>query len=443
MAAGMISPPPLSNIPTPDPADLAPPAVQPGAAPIASQPASGTGAAPLDPAAPPPPPQAAGASGPLTPPSQTPAGKSLVQAQPPEPPKFDPKKLAKVQTTLDLLNAMVPKSRTDYMGWWEKQHGDIDQRYNQLQQQLGARPADDQPTSKKEKFAQLLEFGLHLMKNSAAPSTDQGAVLEGTLSNSIEQGQQAHQQAIQQGQQQYDANSNAIEKAREADQKQIGTPIQAMNAQSAADKAQAGGLKDTAAAAQSVDKMLSPSPTLLGAPTYAVGPDGKTLGTLVRGSDGTSKWQPVVGIDGKPFAGRVLGRSTGSGVAGAGSTTQIKNEQYLEKVMGLTPALASQIAFKVKTNNPAADHLSVYKSVLGATDDPGLAKAAADRYVVDSYGAGALTRVAQPLIQGAPPQSALAGLVPGQPRYFGPKGTWTIDAHGNPKRLDTPQPVLR
>src|SRR5579864_770762 len=162
--------------------------------------------------------------------------------------KFKPDKLSKAQTTLDVLNAATASSRKDYMDWWEKQHGDIDDRYDHLKSQLGARPSDDEPQTKKEKFAALLEFGLHLMKNSAPASTNQGAVLSSTLSDEHDANAKQHQADIQGRQAAYDTQANAIESAREKEQQGIGTPAQAMKASSDQAKGDAGAVKDQASA---------------------------------------------------------------------------------------------------------------------------------------------------------------------------------------------------
>ena len=421
-------------------ANLVPPSVQAGAAPIAEDdPAQAPGAVaapgvpPLSGAAPAP-------GAPLTPPAAAPGAKPQIQTGPATPPQYDPQKLSKAQTPLDLLNAMRPKSRSSYMDWWEQQHGDINQRYDALKAQLGERPADDQPQSKKEKLAELLQFGLHLMKNSAQPTSNQGAVLTGTLADTIDSAQQQHQAAIGQQQQQYDAKANAIENARAADLKGIGTPAQAQAQQTKNDLADATELKDTGAALKDVTQANSPSAAILGPPTYVTGKDG-SLGTIVRDGSGKAHVEPVTGIDGKPFSGRVLGRSAGSGIE-HGDTAQIRNERYLQGVLGLDPSTAATVAFHAKTGNANADHMSIYRSVMSATmGDQGKAKRAADQYILDNYGAAGLAGMNQPLVPDVPPPAVLAGLRPGVVRDFGSKGAWTIGIDGKPKRVNrTPAP---
>lgn len=349
--------------------------------------------------------------------------------------KFNPDKLKKAQTTLDVLNAATATSRREYMTWWEKQHGAIDDKYDHLRTQLGARPSDDEPQTKKEKFAALLEFGLHLMKNSAQASTNQGAILSGTLADEHDTAAKQHQADIAGRQSAYDTQANAIESARAEEQKGIGTPAQAMKAsadeaKSGAEttRAQAAGLKDLSSAEET-------KASSLGVPTYAVGPGG-VIHSIVRDADGHAHAEAVTGIDGKPFQGRVLGREAGSGIDKSNqSTAAMRNHKYLTDVLGLDQDTAARVAFKVKSGNPDADHAAIYRSVMSATmGDDEKAKRVADQYVLDNYGAGALTRAHAPLVssKNAPPPEALKGLDRGHVRDFGPKGKWTVGIDGKP-----------
>jgi hypothetical protein len=365
-------------------------------------------------------------------------GKKQIQTGPAKPPEYDPKKLSKVQTTLDLLNAMKPASRTDYMDWWEKQHGDINDRYDTMKTQLGARPSDDEPQSKKEKFAALLEFGLHLMKNSAPASTNQGAVLAGTLSDSVDSANQAHAANVKGQQDKYDASANAIESARADDLKGIGTPAGAMKEQADLTRQESENVKDRAGAFKDLTSATTEKDAARGPATYSTGEDGN-LHSIERGDDGNVVAKPVLGIDGKPYRGRVLGRATGSGVEQK-DTAQIRNYKYLTNVLGVDENTANDIAFRAKSGDPGKDHKDVYKSVLSSTmGDTDKAKTAADQYVIDNYGAGALTRATAPKVPrqpdqrpNTPPPEAMQGVTPGVVRDFGAKGRWTVDIQGNP-----------
>lgn len=441
MAAGTIAPP--------DPTDMATPTMPPiqGApAPLAqaspSQAASpGAGASPVAPQA-----QPTGLPG------AAPAQPNAVTNQPQKgqintgpTAEFDPKKLAKVKTTLDLLNAMKPASRTDYMDWWEKQHGDINDKYDNLKQQIGARPSDDEPQTKKEKFAALLEFGLHLMKNSAGAvgSSNQAAPLANALSDTVHDQQATHQANIAAKQKTYDTNANAIEDARSEELKGIGTPAAAMKEQADQNHQDSENLKDTASAYKDVSSTLDEDEKHPEPATYSTGQDGH-LYSIGRDANGNPQAKPVLGIDGKPYQGQVLGRATGSGVAQK-DTAQIRNYKYLTGVLGMDENSANSVAFKAKSGNAMQDHKDVYKSIMSATmGDTDKAKTGADQYIIDNYGAGALSRATAPMVPpqkpgggaiGAPPPQALQGLKPGTVRDFGTKGKWTTDIEGNPVRV--------
>lgn len=364
--------------------------------------------------------------------------KGEIQTGPAVQPEYDAKKLARAKTTLDLLDAMKPKSRTDYMDWWQKQHGDIDDKYDNLKSQLGARPSDDEPQTKKEKFAALLEFGLHLMKNSAQATTNQGAVLSGTLSDEHDAMTKAHATKVAGEQSDYDAQSQAIDSARAKEQAGIGTPAAAMKQQGESDKDAAAELKDTATAFKDVDYATTERASAEGPATYAVGPGG-VIHSIVRDADGKAHAEVVTGIDGKPFAGRVLGRSTGSGVdASEKDPAAVRTHKYMTNVLGMDPDVAAKIAFHAKSGDPTTDHSAVFRSVMNATmGDDEKAKRVADQYILDTYGAGALARATSPIAQtpGTPPPRALDGLKPGMVRDFGPNGKWTLGIDGRPVRV--------
>jgi hypothetical protein len=427
MAAGTIAPD-TDAFDNPAPPTLGPTAGAP--APIAGTPSQ--------PAAP-----GAGATPPLSGPP-TPGGiatSSNGKGEIPTPNvklKFDNDKLAKAQTTLDVLNAATATSRQKYMDWWQKTHGDIDEKYDNMKQQLGARPSDDEPQTQKEKFAALLEFGLHLMKNSAAATTNQGAVTTSTLSDEHDAMDKAHQDNIANSQKDYDTQAQGIEDQRNKEQAGIGTPAQAMKAssdQAATDaktvKAQTGALKDI----NDVDTIKQSS---LGAPTYATGPGG-VIHSIARDADGTAHATPVTGIDGKPFAGKVLGKEAGSGIdKSSQDPAAVRTYKYATSVVGISPEVAKGILGIKASGNPNADHASVYKSVMSATlGDTEKAKRVADQYVLDSYGAGALAKANAPAVPDQPPATALTGLKPGDGKMldFGAKGKWTLGIDGKPLKV--------
>jgi hypothetical protein len=419
MAAGTIAPD--IDMPTPTPANM--PAAPPGAQASPSQPAA-PGAAPL-PGAP--------APGGIA------QGTGNTKGEIPTPTvklKFDePNKLAKANTTLEVLNAATADSRKQYMSWWEKTHGDIDAKFDNMRTQLGARPSDDEPQSKKEKFAALLEFGLHLMKNSAAPSQNQGAVLSGTLSDEHDAAAKAHQDKIAGAQKDYDTAAAGVETQRDAAQKGIGTPAQAMKASSDEAKADSAGVKDQSAALKNINDVNTTKAATMGAPTYAVD-SHNTLHILSRDEDGKGATAVPVksGIDGKPFQGHVLGREAGSGID-KGDPAAVRTYKYATNVLGIEPEKATKILGFKPSGNADADHTSVYKSALAESLDEKTAQRAADQYVTNKYGAGALDKLNAPLIPDAPPPAALQGLERGKVRHFGAKGDWTLGIDGKPLRV--------
>lgn len=367
---------------------------------------------------------------------QPPPQKGQIATGPETQPEYDAKRLAKANTTLDILNAMKPKSRGEYMSWWEKQHGDIDAKYDHLQSQLGDRPADEQPTTKKEKFAQLLEFGLHLMKNSARATSNQGAVLTDTLADSIHQGQQTHQAGIQQQQGDYDAKANAIEQGRRREQAGIGTPESAMKGQETADKDETSELKDTAGAFKSVSTALADKQTAAGQPQYATGPDGG-IQALTRDENGNVVAKPVTGIDGKPFKGRVLGREAGSGID-KGDPAAVRTYKYATGVLSIDPNVAAPILGVKPSGNPLRDHTSIYKSLLTATmGDTEKSQRAADQYVLDNYGAAGLNRARQTQtpVPVMPPSPALAQIKAHKITTFANGEKWTRGIDGKPHQI--------
>ncbi len=421
MAAGTLPDLPDQQTPSMPPIQGAPPAAA---------------ASPSQPAAP-----GAGATPPLGQPAQGGIAQGTGQAKGEVPTpevqlKFKPDKLAKANTTLEVLNAATAQSRKDYMDWWQKQHGDIDEKYDHLKAQIGARPSDDEPQSKKEKFAALLEFGLHLMKASSGASTNQGAVLTGTLSDEHEAMTKAHQGKVQAEQGAYDTQANAIENARAKEQAGIGTPAAAMKASSDEARTSAQTTQAQTSSLKNLADAGSTKASTLGAPTYAAGPDG-TIHAIVRDDDGKAHAEPVTGIDGKPFKGRVLGRTTGSGIDKSGQDpAAVRTYKYATQVMGMDKNVAAPILGVKPSGNAIKDHTAVYKAVLSTTmGDEKAARRVADQYTLDNYGAGAVAKANAPPIANAPPPQALQGLKPGMVRDFGGNGKWTVGIDGKPRQI--------
>lgn len=346
--------------------------------------------------------------------------------------KFNEEKLKKAQTTLEVLNAATAQSRKEYMDSWEKTHGNIDQKYDNMKAQLGARPGDDEPQTKKEKFASLLEFGLHLMQKSATPTPNQGAVLSGTLSDETAAMGKRHQDSIAKAQGDYDAQAQAIETARTGAKKDADSAMKASSDQALSD---AKTTREESTALKNINDVDTTKQSSLGAATYATGPGG-VIHALVRDADGHAHAEPIMGIDGKPFKGKVLGREAGSGIDKSNQDpAAVRTHKYMVNVLGIDPETAAQVAFKPKTGDAIKDHAAVFKSVMGATMDDSQAKRVADQYILDQYGAGGLAKATAPMIPDRPPAAALKGLQPGNVRDFGAKGKWTVGIDGKPIKV--------
>jgi hypothetical protein len=246
----------------------------------------------------------------------------------------------------------------------------------------------------------------------------------------------AHQDKIAKGQSDYDAQAGAIETARDKAQAGIGTPAAAMKAGADEAKTDAQTVKQQTGALKDLADADTTKASTMGAPTYATGPDG-AIHAIVRDADGHAHAEPVTGIDGKPFVGRVLGRSAGSGIdKSSQDPAAVRTHKYMVHVLGMDPDTAAKVAFKPKTGSIDADHAAIYKSVMTATlGDDEKAKRVADQYILDQYGAGAVQKAHAPLVDKTPPTPALQGLKPGMVRDFGANGKWTIGIDGNPRRI--------
>jgi hypothetical protein len=149
------------------------------------------------------------------------------------PPGFDhaadPKKIEKANTIGDLMDAVTPKKRSEYMDWWEQQYGSINQKFDSLSQELGHRPDKNKAMSREDKFRMLMEFGINMIRNSDPRSgtgtTGGNLALSGAQAIQQQEGERAQEAA------QYDAKSAQIEQQRQVATKNLGTRGQAMQAE--------------------------------------------------------------------------------------------------------------------------------------------------------------------------------------------------------------------
>lgn len=158
-------------------------------------------------------------------PQMQPAG-----ASPDFQPKFNEKKLEGAKTFVDVLQAMKPGSRSEYMDWWEGQYGSINAKWDALQSELGQRPDPKGKLSRKEKFELLMEFGLELMRASQ-PGQDQGGGATTAAYNAVRNTQAGRQR----DQQNWDIKNQLLTQGRQKDLAAIGNRGQAMVGQSKMD----------------------------------------------------------------------------------------------------------------------------------------------------------------------------------------------------------------
>jgi len=366
--------------------------------------------------------------------------------------KYDPEKLKNAQNTLDVLDAMRPKSRGEYMSAWEKQYGAINDHFDNLQQQLGTRPTDE-GMSKKEKFAALLEFGLHLMKNSAAPSQNQGGVLVGTLSDSIDGMNSKHQALVGGEQSAYDTKQQAINSGRAGELKALGTLPTAIDKQSQVDYRGAQAAKDNAGAIKDLNG---------GNPMIVVDDKGQQW----EKQGGEDAWKKSVGIDGKPIT-----RPIGTGSRGGSAHTSVYEESLHEYDKrnplseGASPQEKSDhdkaaLAYAKgkttidsnlyeKARGLALRSVGSRSTYPGTNDeyDRELRSETADTY--DRIAGGSPNNMGGPRTPAVisphaaapvtpPAPAALMGLKPGFQRHMSDGSVWTIGIDGKPHNLRPP-----
>lgn len=152
---------------------------------------------------------------------------------------FDPEipkeKLKDIKTSDDLINAMPDKRANEYLDWWEKQNGEINDKYDQLSKQFDIK--DDKRMSRKEKFGLLMQFGLHLMRNSA--SDRYGGDLGSALGTSASDTVQDYQRGVATREYKRQGNLKDLEAHRTRDMEKIGTHGDAIMRQSELDERQA------------------------------------------------------------------------------------------------------------------------------------------------------------------------------------------------------------
>jgi hypothetical protein len=319
-------------------------------------------------------------------------------AQPDFKPEFDDLEGAK--SFGDVMKAMKPASRSEYMDWWEGQYGSINTKWDALQSELGQRPDPKGKLSRKEKFQLLMEFGLELMRASQ-PGQDQGGGATTAAYNAVR-----NTQAERKGDQRdFDVKTQLIQQGRQRDLTQIGNRGQAMAAQSKMETDLTTRAKNEAIANRPQKK--------------------QTLATDQGVMDISGDKPQRMTIDGQPLTNLKVGKSGGR-VPDTRPAEQKKYEHLL--TLKVPPEVARRIAYRQTSGNPLKDRKDVYNAVVRANGgDTEAATAAAQEFVDTSYGPGAMDAARTPEIDqtAGPPkistQEEYANL-PAGTEYVAPDG---------------------
>lgn len=318
------------------------------AAPVA--PAAGAGLTPMQPGG-----QVIGAPPPTAQPGR-------IQAQPPFKLEYKKGAVGKVKTAGDLVEALKPESQAKYMDWWEQQHGAINERYNQLQQQLGRRPDPKGDLSRKEQFRMLMEFGIELMARAGRGEKGAGGT---AFANSY--GRARQQKEIDTAE--HDTRSALIEKSRGDELKSIGTYGDALKGQSAID--QDAVQMQEARARMKRAGMRDPEIISADQGTYDYDKE-------------TQIAKPIVGIDGKPLTNMKVGSRGGSA---AGRDSRTAHQKDIEDLVGrgMPEQLAVDIVHR-RITDPRKAWQAIYRDRRRQYSSEKEARTEADRITAEQYG---------------------------------------------------------
>lgn len=296
-----------------------------------------------------------------------PAAKPM-NAQPDFQPEFT-EDLDGAKSFPDVIKAMKPKSRNQYMDWWEGQYGSINSKWDALQSELGQRPDPKGKLSRKEKFELLMEFGLELMRASQ-PGQDTGGGATTAAYNAV-RNTQAERKSDRRD---WDVRNQLLQQARTKDLTAIGSRGQAMSAQSKMDTDETARIKNMAIANRP--------------------PKKQTLSTDQGVMDISGDQPQRMTIDGKPLTNFKTG-SRGGHVPDSRPAEQKKYEHLLG--IGTPPEIARRIAYRQSTGDPRKDYNNAFNAMVRATNgDTDAAKQAAQDLVDMEYGAGAIDAARTP-----------------------------------------------
>lgn len=334
-------------------------------------------------------------------------------------PKFDEAKLKDAKTVPQLVDAMHPKSRTEFMDWWEQQYGSINKHFDQLHAQLGTRPDPDRPLTKKDKWSALMEFGLNLIKSSQSPAQGGQDNLGGAVAVAAGNTVAGTEQKRNLERDTFDAKTRQVEQDRAGALKNLGTYGEALKGQSAI---------DTDAARKTMYERTRP--TNLGQPV------GTDQGLIERDPQG--QWRQIKDDQGHPYTNLKVGSH-----GGVERDTRASEEKKFDHLtsLGIPKDLAMRIAYHQVSGNPVKDYKDVFNTALRANfGNDKKAKQVADSFVSLTYGEDAVADAQRPKIaedapptaQGAPPLTALK---PGQITTFKNGTRWRIGKSGQPEQV--------
>lgn len=365
----------------------------------------------------------------------TPDGKKGIDVHPPgfnpaDPSNYKKGAIAALQASTpdpkpsDVFDAMKPKVQSKYMDWWEQQHGEIDQRYDQLQQQLGQRPDPNRDPTRKEQFQTLMDFGISLLQHSgrnggAYGNDGNGVAATGDALRTALDNQKQRQQTDTNN---YDAQTAKIQAAKQADLKDIGNYGQATREDASIN------LDMTRQAVAEMSALKAPKTSQ---PTTRQLSDG----TQVDYDPDTKTWNPSVDKNGKPI-GKVMEGSTGKG----GSLKQSAVVQQVNDMVahGVSYETALNTVYHVKPGmDPRKTYQAVYNTERKAGAEPDDARQTAQSTTDQLHGVGAIQRAAahdsQTMIPtNAPPVNTLQA---GKVTKYANGQSWTLGPDGQPKQV--------
>lgn len=290
----------------------------------------------------------------------------------------------------DVFDIMKPKTQTTYMDWWEKQHGDIEQRYAQMQQDLGTRPDPQRDPTKKEKFQMLMDFGISLLQHSGrnGPYGTNNDVAG--VGDALRDATDREQQRKQADTNRFDQQTNMIQANKQADLKDIGNYGNAVREEALIQNAKSRSQLDATKEQIEIAKALKPPKP--GQPVtrydakgnqYEWDPDSTNPNTGNKGV-----WQPSVTSSGKPLPTMQVTGPRGGSAKGPPAREAEVND-LVSKGMSTSDAI-DRVYPGAKSSDPTKTWSNIYSTARRQGETADDAKDEADRMTASVHGAGAL-----------------------------------------------------